>query len=756
MADTPQTIHLPVLGMHCVNCAATVERTLTGKVPGVRAATVDLAGEAVTVTYAPDETSPAALVAAIQGAGFRSLAPAEDGGTGLAAARSAEAARERRALWVGIAFSLPVLVLSMGRDFGLLGSLGRAPWLDAVLLGLATPVQLVTGWGYYVGAVGSLRARSASMDVLVSLGAWVAYGYSLAVVVVPGLGGHVYFEAAALILTLVRLGKYLEARARSRTTVALERLLSLEPQAATRLAPDGQESVVPLSRVQVGDRIVVRAGERIPVDGVVESGAASVDEALLTGESVPVERTAGSPVLGGTLSLDGRLVITARGVGAESALAQIVRLVKQAQGSKAPIQRLADRVAAVFVPVIVAVALLTFGLWWLIHGDPVAAMMRLVAVLVISCPCALGLATPTAIMVGMGRGAGMGVLFRESAALERAHQVDVVVLDKTGTLTTGEPSLAGIEAFALPEDEALRLAAAAERGSTHPLARALVAAAAARSLAVPEPEQFEAASGSGVTARVEGRVVRVGRPAWLDPEQAYPPPVLAATRRLEAAGQTVVGIEVDGVLAALAGLADQERPGARTAVALLRARGLRVVMLTGDHEQAARAVADRVGIDEVRSRVLPADKAAVVAALQAEGHRVAMVGDGVNDAPALAQADVGIAVGAGADVAVEAADVTLVGTDLGVVARALDLSRATLRVIRRNLFWAFAYNVTLVPVAAGVLAGISALPLAVRQLHPAAAAAAMALSSITVVLSSLSLRTVRLASPAGLGHPRGP
>ena len=756
----------PVVGMTCANCAAAVERTLLKKAEGVHEARVNLANETVSVLWDASVTDPETLAAAVADAGYELIVPrsgdaADDHGSiedRARAARLAETAARRRELLVGVVCTVPLFTLSMGNDFALLGPLTGKPWLPWLFLLLATPVQLYTGHRFVVGAWKSLRNRRANMDVLVSLGSYTAYLYSVAVLLLPGLGHHVYFETSALILTLVQVGKLLEARARSHTSDAIRGLMNLAPQTARRLGEDGKPRLVPADKLRPGDRLLVRPGEKVPVDGVIEQGSSSLDESLLTGESLPVDKGPGDTVFGATINLAGQLRIEARGVGADSVLAQIVRRVEEAQASRAPIQDLADRVSAVFVPVMVATALLTFGLWWALGGDFVAAMLRMVAVLVIACPCALGLATPTAIMVGMGRGAASGILFRSSEALEAAQRLDTLLLDKTGTLTTGRPKVtAVIAAEGVGEAAALARAAAVESTAEHPIARAVVAEAEGRELSWPEPENATTIAGQGVEATVDGVVTRVGKPAWALGGEALPPELDRRRRELETGGETVFVVALLGPLEgqashgtgritalALLAVSDPPRPEAAGVVAELRRLGLHPVLLTGDRRPAAEAVARAVGIDEVVAEVLPQDKDDAVLAHQAKGRKVGMVGDGINDAPALARADVGIALGSGADLAMEAADITLVGSDLAAVPRAIALSKATLRTIRENLFWAFAYNLLLVPVAAGVLAPFAAVPAPLRQLHPAFAAAAMALSSITVVLNSLRLGRRRL------------
>jgi len=749
-------IELPITGMTCANCVATVERALNKKVPGVVNATVNFATEKASVEYVPGQVTRADMVAAIEKAGYGVVeAQAGDLEDAEQAAREAEIRDQTRKFWTGVAFALPLFVLSMARDFGLLGEWAHASWVNWLMLAMATPVQFYTGWDYYVGGFKALRNKSANMDVLVAMGSSAAYFYSLPVTIAltlgsEALGMHVYYETAAVIITLIKLGKLLEARAKGQTSAAIKKLMGLRAKTA-RVVRDGVEVDIPIEQVMVGDMVIVRPGEKIPVDGLVVEGRSAVDESMLTGESLPVDKKPGDEVIGATINKQGMLKFEARKVGAETALAQIIRLVQEAQGSKAPIQRLADQVAGIFVPAVIVIAFTTLLVWWFVAGEGFTpAMIRMVAVLVIACPCALGLATPTAIMVGTGKGAENGILFKNSAALERAHGLRVVVLDKTGTLTVGQPAVTDVvevnhAAGRMSQDELLRLAASAERGSEHPLGEAIVRAAQARGLTLVNPEGFEALTGRGIVAQVDGREVALGNLKLMTERAVYLNGLQPEAQRLQAEAKTAMWVAVDGAAAGVIAVADTVKPGSVEAVAEMHHLGLQVVMITGDNQATAEAIAAEVGIDRVLAEVLPGDKAAEVKRLQEEGiGLVAMVGDGINDAPALAQADVGIAIGTGTDVAMETADVTLMRGDLRSVPQALALSKATMRTIKQNLFWAFFYNVVLIPVAMGALYPFEFLPSILRSLHPVLAAFAMAFSSVTVVTNSLRLRGTRL------------
>ncbi|HSG16968.1 MAG TPA: heavy metal translocating P-type ATPase [Anaerolineae bacterium] len=742
------TIDLPIVGMTCANCVATVERALN-KVDGVLEVTVNYASEKATVRYVVGTTGRASLVAAVRKAGYDVVEAEGDDELedAEAAARQAEIRHQEKRLIVGVIFTTPLLLLSMSRDLGLLGEWSHATWVNWLFFALATPVQFYVGWDYYVGAYKSLRNRSANMDVLVAMGSSAAYFYSVAVLIAltmgsTALGEHVYFETSATIITLIVLGKLLEARAKGRTSEAIKKLMGLRPKTA-RVLRDGVQKDIPIEEVVVGDTVIVRPGEKIPVDGRVIDGRSAVDESMITGESLPADKLIGDEVIGATINKQGLLTVEATRVGKETALAQIIKMVEQAQGSRAPIQRLVDQVAAYFVPFVIFVAALTFVVWIAVTGDFTTALIRMIAVLVIACPCAMGLATPTSIMVGVGKGAEYGILFKNSAALEQAHKITAVILDKTGTITRGELAVTDIVASSqasLSGDELLRLAASAEQGSEHPLGEAIVRQAAELGLSLSIPAAFEAMSGFGIAADVDGHKVLLGNHRLMQQEQVTFNGLEPKAEQLQNEAKTAMWLSVDGQASALIAVADTIKDDSRAAIDQMHQLGLTVAMLTGDNAATARSIADEAGVDRVMAEVLPGEKADHVAQLQEEGYVVAMVGDGINDAPALAQADVGIAIGTGTDVAMEAADVTLMRGDLSSVPRAIELSKATMRNIKQNLGWAFGYNVALIPIAAGVLAPFEWAPDFLRQLNPILAAGAMAFSSISVVSNSLRLR----------------
>ncbi|MBL8152962.1 MAG: copper-translocating P-type ATPase [Anaerolineae bacterium] len=751
------TLELPITGMTCASCVRTVERAVQ-KQPGVLGVNVNLATEKASVTYLPGSVRRSDLVRAVERAGYGvlDLSGVEAPEDAERKARQAEIDRQRRLVLIGTAFTLPLFILSMARDLVMASAAGSMSgghamagmeatvnpavgWLlwngwPFVFGLLAAPVQFILGRQYIVGAVKAARNRSTNMDTLIALGSLAAFVYSIVVLVSMAVGStpvseHVYFETAAVILTLITLGKLLEARAKGRTSEAIKALMGLAPRMATLLR-EGQEIEVQIDDVVEGDTVLVRPGERIPVDGVVIEGRSSVDESMLTGESLPVNKTVGSKLIGATVNKQGRLVMEATAVGSHTALAQIIRLVEQAQGSKAPIQRVADQVSGVFVPIVLVLATLTF-IGWMVIGQVgfTAAMMHAVAVLVIACPCALGLATPTAIMVGTGKGAELGILFKNSESLEQAQRLQVVALDKTGTITRGEPSVTDVVPVnGFSSGEVLRLAASVERASEHPLGQAVVRAAQQAGESLRQPEDFNAESGRGVSGLVDGRRVLVGSARYLSEQQVDTTDFAARIEALQAQARTVAAVAVDGKLAGLIGIADTIKEGSREAVAALQEMGLEVVMITGDNAITAQAIAAEAGIQRVLSDVLPGQKADAILKLQVGARRVAMVGDGINDAPALAQADVGVAIGTGTDIAMEASDVTLMSGDLRGVTRAIRLSKATMRTIYQNLFWAFIYNIILIPVA---MLGL---------LVPMLAAGAMAFSSVFVVTNSLRLR----------------
>ena len=732
MAKDTTEVTLTLEGLHCAACVARVERALSGA-PGVDQALVNLATRQAKVRYDAKQTTVDNLQAVVREAGY------EVAGWALEAPPppppEIEAASLKRRFLLALMLSLPVFLGAMlpplPRWLGL-----RGEHLAYVLLFFTTPVLFYSGAPFLRGAWSAARHGAANMDTLVALGTSAAYLYSAWVTTWPqavaaaGKMPELYFDTTAMIITFILLGRWLEARTRGRASQAIRRLFALAPPSA-RVRRDGREVEVPLDQVRVADLISVRPGEKIPVDGVVVEGASSVDESMLTGESLPVAKEVGDEVWGATLNQRGFLVFKATRVGRDMVLSQIIRLVEEAQTSKAPIQRLADQVAGIFVPVVMGLAALTF-LGWLLWGPApglTTALVSMVAVLIIACPCAMGLATPTAVMVGSGRGAEMGILLRGGEPLERAYRLTAVVFDKTGTLTAGHPQVTDVLAWeGWPEDRVLAWAAALEEKSEHPLAEAITHAAAARQLTLPPVAEFQAVPGLGVKARIEGQEVLLGNLTFLGREGIPQEDLAPQQERLAREGKTAIFLAAGGRPVGLLAAADTLKPGAADAVAAIKDMALKVVLLSGDNRPAVEAVARSVGVSEVLAEVLPGDKARKVAELQAQGEIVAMVGDGINDAPALAQADVGIALGTGADVAAEAADLTLIRDDLSLIPQAIHLSRKMMRIIRQNLFWAFCYNVIAIPGAA------------LGFLNPAIAAAAMAMSSVSVVSNSLRLR----------------
>lgn len=736
-------LEIPVTGMTCTNCAMNIERALNKKAKGVVDASVNFASETANVVYIPGASTPDEIAGVIRDAGFGAVLPDETEGTGkdvLSRAREAEIQDQSRKFFTGLVFALPLFILSMGRDFGIIGDWAHAVWVNWLFLALATPVQFYTGLDYYTGGYKSIRNGSANMDVLVALGSSVAYFYSLSILIFPGIGDHVYFETAAVIITLIKLGKLLEARTKGRTGEAVQKLLDLTPETAVRLDKEGKEEIIPVSRIHSGDILVVRPGMRIPVDGKITLGQSSVDESMLTGEPIPVDKKADDPVTGGTVNLQGHFRMTALRVGADTVLSRIVEMVKQAQGSRAPVQAMADRVAAVFVPAVIAIAFITFGIWFRTTGEFAPSLIRMVAVLVIACPCALGLATPTAVMAGTGKAAENGVLFKNSETMEQTARLDTMVFDKTGTITLGKPEVTDI--LPLGEETVQHLlfwAASAEKGSEHPVGKAIVEKAESSGTALSSATDFTAFPGMGVEAVVDGKPVLLAKIEALTEKGMDFSSLSGTISSWEKQGKTVIGLSVEKKAMGIISLFDTLRPESEEVIKTLQKMGISLFMLTGDAENTAKGVARSVGIDSVFARVQPDEKSSIIEGLMNKGRKVAMIGDGINDAPALARADVGIAVSTGTDIALESADLALSGKGLSGLPRAVTLAKRTLSTIHQNLFWAFFYNVILIPVAAGVLYPFAGVPDFLRQLHPILAAGAMSLSSITVVMNSLRL-----------------
>lgn len=736
MPAVDQGLTLDIQGMTCASCVRRVERALS-RIEGVDAASVNYASETARVSGDP-ALRIEALIAAVEKAGYQA---AEHRAEAQSALRDDAQRRAFRLLVVGAILGAPAVVLAMAMDVAGIALFGNHTIHGWLVLALATPVQVLLGWRFYKGAYASLRNGLPNMDVLVALGTGIAYGYS-AVVVVSGSGEHMYLDVSVAVLVFISMGKYFEDRTRGQTNAAVSTLLGMAAKNA-RVLRDGREIEIATEELRVGDVCVVRPGEKAPTDGVVVSGSSAFDESMLTGEAVPVERGEGQPVVGGTVSQDGLVHLRVTAVGEATVLQQLVRSVEAAQGSRAPVERVVDQVAAVFVPAVVILAVLTFVGWSWIGGSPATALTAAIAVLVIACPCALGLATPTAIMVGIGMGAERGILIRNADVLEQVRRLDAVVLDKTGTLTEGRPRVIHVwSTGTLPEDALLRLASGAESGSDHPLARAVVDEAVEREIAIPSASDFRSSTAAGVTAQVEDYAVAVGNEGYMRTLGiTVPPEVDVEVDAMTVRNQTVIYVAANGEVAGVMGVADEVKANASRAVEAIRGLGIRVIMLTGDHDGAARLVAERTGIDDYRAGVTPADKLAFVRDLQERGLSVAMVGDGVNDAPAMAQADIGIAMSTGTDVAIEAADITLLHGDISRVAEAILVSRATLRGIKQNLGWAFGYNVLALPLAA---AGI---------LNPIIAGAAMALSSLSVMANSLRLRTASRGIARQSGNP---
>jgi Cu+-exporting ATPase len=710
---------------------------------GVTQASVNWVSGKIRIKFIPTVISQEELTAIVQASGFTSITVIDADQDYEEIFRQKEFAKQRRELILGLFFTIPLFILSMARDFNLIGAWSHQPWVNWLMWALATPVQFYVGRRFYTGAINSLRNRSANMDVLVALGSTAAYLYSLPILL--GLiDGHVYFETSAMIITLIKVGKILELQAKGKTSQAIRQLLKLSPEKAV-IVRGSQEIEVDVAEVNPGDIVIIKPGAKIPVDGTVLSGNSFVDESMLTGESIPIEKKVGEPVYSGTINMQGSFKFTAEKIGRDTALAQIIRLVEEAQGSKAPIQRIADRVSAYFVPAVVIVALLTFLVWMFFvpessgtaNNQIARALLNAVAVLLIACPCAMGLATPTAVMVGSGRGANQGILFRSGEALERAGDITCIVLDKTGTLTHGEPVLTDLvlldnSASEIDQDRLLFFAGSVEQRSEHPLGLALVKEAQNRGIDFSEPKDFLSVSGKGVKAVVDGYEIVVGNTGLMNELEVDLEDTLDEVSRLSKAGKTVILIAINGRLSGLFAVADTLKDNAREVVQDLKRMGMKVFMITGDNRQVAEAIGDQVDIQNIMAEVLPGDKAAKIKALQQDGDVVAMVGDGINDAPALAQADMGISLGTGTDIAIASAPITLIRGNLQGITRGIKLSRKTLQTIKQNLFWAFFYNIVLIPVAA------------VGLLNPIMAAGAMAISDIFVIGNSLRLNSKSL------------
>jgi Cu+-exporting ATPase len=755
-------VSFAVTGMTCASCVSHVEKALQ-EVEGVTSVNVNLATEKAAVEYNPSRTGLDDFKKAVEDAGYGIGAVVSEE-TPVTTDTVAESNRRevrtlRNKLIFAGAIGAYMLMVAISEFTG--------HWLPSVfsnhylLWVLATPVQFWAGWQFYRGAWGALKHRTTNMNTLIAVGTSAAYLYSVAAILFPGFfaaggrGANVYFDTASIIIALILTGRLLEARAKGQTSDAIKKLIGLQPRTA-RVVRGGQELDIPVEEVATGDIIIVRPGEKVPVDGIIREGRSSLDESMVTGESLPVEKGVGDQVIGATINKTGSFRFEATRVGRDTVLAQIIKLVEEAQGSKAPIQRLADVISSYFVPAVIGVAAVTFLIWLFVGPAPALtyALLNFVAVLVIACPCALGLATPTAIMVGTGKGAQNGVLIRSGEALETAHKIQAIILDKTGTLTQGKPVVTDISAINdFGEDDLLRVAASAERGSEHPLGEAIVNAARERDLTLKDATGFNAIPGHGIEVKIDGQAVLLGNLKLMQDRRILLNGLEEKAGRLSREGKTPMFLAIDGRTTGIIAVADTLKPNSRAAVEELHRLGLEVVMLTGDNERTAKAIAREAGIDRVLAEVLPENKAGEVKRLQGEGKVVAMVGDGINDAPALAQADVGIAIGTGTDIAIEAADITLMGGDLTGVVTAIALSKRTLRTIRQNLFWAFAYNVALIPIAAGVLYfvfGQSGTPPGLRFffgdygfLNPILAALAMATSSVTVVTNSLRLRGFR-------------
>jgi Cu+-exporting ATPase len=756
-------IDLPITGMTCANCAATIDRVLRKK-EGVGDVNVNYANEKAHIRFDSEFISEDEIYAAIEKAGYGVI---YIDSTNQSLEESIDIAREKeikiqsKKFWTGVFLAFPLLLFSMARDFSLLGQWAYHWWAPWLMFLLATPVQFYVGSDYYINGFKSLRNGAANMDVLVAMGSSVAYIFSIIVSINlttgnTSLGEHVYFETSAMIITLIKLGKLIEVKAKGKTGSALKKLIGLQAKTAHLLRSDGVEDIL-IENINVGDHLLIKPGEKIPLDGVIIDGYSNIDESMLTGESIPVQKNSGDNVVGATINLQGTITIQVTKVGKETVIAQIIKLVQQAQGSKPPIQRLADQVASYFVPIVIAIAFIVFVLWLFIHGDVTASLLRLTAVLVIACPCALGLATPTAIMVGTGLGASHGILFKNGETLELAGQIKHLVFDKTGTITYGHPVVHDIvvnkqsenseDAFLSNPDEILKLAASIEQVSEHPLAGAVVTEAQKKSLPLIIPKEFYSHPGKGVTAKFETSNCFIGTEKFIIENGIQIDSLSAEAKRLENESKTIVWVAAGDHVLGLIAIADTLREETHSVMRALEKQGILLSVISGDNKRTTESIAAEVGITEVISGILPEDKSNYIHKFQ-ENHEgiTGMVGDGINDAPALASADVGIAMGSGTDIAIEASDITLVSNNLVSVLHALQLSKSTMRVIKQNLFWAFIYNIILIPVAAGILYPFHFAPDFLRSLHPMLAAAAMAFSSVSVVLNSLRLKIISFTS----------
>jgi len=741
------SVEIPIQGMHCASCVQNIEKALL-RTRGVTKAAVNLATEKARVEYIPSEMSLKEIKEVIEQAGYRVLEvpPEEELADIERIVREKEYKKLKLKFFIGLALGILIFLGSSPRWF---------PWIPDflnnffVLWALATPVQFWIGWQFYRGAWNALRHRNAEMNTLIAVGTTAAYLYSVAATIFPsffkagGVMPEVYFDTSAAIIVLILLGRLLEARAKGQTSEAIKKLAGLQPKTA-RVVRDSKETDIPVEEVMVGDEVVVRPGEKIPVDGVVISGKSAVDESMITGESMPAKKEAGDEVIGATINKTGSFRFKATKVGKDTALAQIIKLVQDAQGSKAPIQRLADKIAGYFVPIVISIAIATFVIWFNFAPSSALtfALLNFVAVLIIACPCALGLATPTAVMVGTGKGAESGILIKGGESLETAHKLETIVLDKTGTLTKGEPEVTDLVTLgSFGQEEVLTFAASAEKASEHPLGEAIVKKAAEQGVEIQASENFKAIEGYGIEAEVKGKKILLGNAKLMQGRKIGTEELEARAKELSQEGKTPIYVSIEGKMAGIIAVADTLKENSTQAVERLKKMGLEVVMLTGDNRRTAEAIARKAGIDRVLSEVLPEDKVHEIKRLQSEGKRVGMVGDGINDAPALAQADIGIAIGSGTDIAMEASDITLIRGDLRGVVSAIELSRRTIRVIKQNLFWAFFYNTLGIPIAAGIL-----YPFFKILLNPIIASAAMAFSSVSVVSNSLRLRRAKLGS----------